>query len=83
MCIRDRANQALKLCKSNPKKYGDKRFGKSPCLAYELSATKNPISNNYKANIELKNANQVILNNQKCFKPEQVVEAQRALGLIK
>ena len=77
------ATQALKLCKSNPKKYGDKRFSTSPCLAYELNATKNPIPSYYKANIEVKNANQVILNNQKCFKPEQVVEAQRALGLIK
>ena len=77
------ATQALELCRSNPKKYGDKRFSSSLCLAYELNATKKPIPNYYKANFEIQNANQVILNNQKCFKPEQVVEAQRALKLIK
>lgn len=77
------SNQALKKCESNPTKYGDKRFGKFPCLAYELAAPKKPVSVYTNANIEIKNANQVILNNQKCFKPEQVIEAQRILGIIK
>jgi len=77
------SNQALKKCESNPKKYGDKRFGKFPCLAYELAAPKKPVPVYSKANTEIKNANQVILNNQKCFKPEQVIEAQRILGVIK
>ena len=30
-----------------------------------------------------KNSNQVVVNNQKCFSPELVIEAQRALKLIK
>ena len=35
------------------------------------------------SSIATKNSYQVILNNQKCFSPELVIEAQRALKLIK
>ena len=37
----------------------------------------------FSAQIANQNSYQVILNNQKCFSPELVIEAQRALKLIK
>jgi arsenate reductase-like glutaredoxin family protein len=35
------------------------------------------------SSIATKNSHQVVVNNQKCFSPEVVIEAQRALKLIK
>jgi len=81
-------------CQENPDSYirtygknsilvslmGDKKFTASDCASAFFSPAKEKNPANVVA--AYKNYYQVIINNQTCFKPELVIEAQRYLGLV-
>jgi hypothetical protein len=87
-------NRDINNCRENPDSYiraygknsilvslmGNKKFIVTDCESAFFSPNK--LKNPPTVVSEYKNYYQVIINNQTCFKPEVVIEAQRYLGLI-
>ena len=87
-------NRDINNCRENPDSYiraygknsilvslmGNKKFTVTDCESAFFSPNK--LKNPPTVVSEYKNYYQVIINNQTCFKPELVIEAQRYLGLI-
>lgn len=87
-------NRDISNCRNNPDSYirtygknsmlvslmGNKKFIVTDCKSAFFSPNK--LKNPPTVVSEYKNYYQVIINNQTCFKPELVIEAQRYLGLV-
>ena len=86
---KERLVKAIASCKADYKSYAfaNKRTevitSKSKCGMLPLFDEFLSVPAEFAAYLANKNSYQVILNNQKCFSPELVIEAQRALKVIK
>lgn len=86
---KERLAKAIASCRADFKSYAlaTKRTevitSKSKCEMMPLFNEFLSVPAEFAAYLANKNSYQVILNNQKCFSPELVIEAQRALNLIK